>query len=97
MQIFNQPIMWQQLNAYNHAEMVKRLSCFRPNVRMGKKCDLSDFDCGMIVGARQAGLSISETADLLGFLHTTVSSLVRMVQKTKSIQWATVLWTKTHC
>ena len=32
-----------------------------------KKCDLSDFDWGMIVGARQGGLSISETADLLGF------------------------------
>ena len=47
---------------------------FRPNVRMGKKCDLSDFDCGMIVGARQSGLSISVTADLLGFSHTTVSS-----------------------
>ena len=40
---------------------------FRPNVRMGKKCDLSDFDRGMIVGARQSGLSISETGDLLQF------------------------------
>ena len=28
---------------------------------MGNKCDLSDFDRGMIVGARQGGLSI--TAD----------------------------------
>ena len=34
---------------------------------MRKKCDLSNFDRGMIVGARQGGLSISETADLLGF------------------------------
>ena len=49
---------------------------FRPNVRMGKKCDLSDFDHGMIVGARQGGLSISETADLLGFC-TTVSRVCR--------------------
>ena len=40
---------------------------------MGKKCDLSDFDRGMIVGARRGGLSISETADVLGFSHTTVS------------------------
>ena len=29
--------------------------------------EISDFDHGMIVGARQGGLSISETADLLGF------------------------------
>ena len=45
---------------------------FTSNVRMGKKYSLSDFDHGMIVGARWAGLSISETADLLGFSHTTV-------------------------
>ena len=38
---------------------------FRPNVRMGKKCDQSDFDRGMTVGARQGGLSIPETVDLL--------------------------------
>ena len=31
----------------------------------------------MIVGARQGGLSISETADLLGFSHTTVSRVCR--------------------
>ena len=45
---------------------------FRRNIRTGKKCDLSDFDCGMIVCARQGGLNISETADL-GFSRTTVS------------------------
>ncbi len=31
---------------------------------MSKKGDLSDFECGMVVGARRAGLIISETADL---------------------------------
>ena len=31
---------------------------FRPNVRIWKTCDLSDFDHGMIAGARQGGLSI---------------------------------------
>ncbi len=44
---------------------------------MGKKGDLSDFECGMVVGVRRAGLSISETADLLGFLHTTISRVYR--------------------
>ncbi len=34
---------------------------------MGKKGDLSDFENEMVVGARRAGLSISKTADLLGF------------------------------
>ncbi len=37
---------------------------------MGKKVGLSDFECGMVVGARQADLSISKTADLLGYSHT---------------------------
>ncbi len=32
---------------------------------------------GMVVGDRRAGLSISETADLLGFLHTTISRVYR--------------------
>ncbi len=31
----------------------------------------------MVVGARWAGLSISETADLLGFSHSTISSVYR--------------------
>ncbi len=44
---------------------------------MGKKGDLSDFERGMVVGARQAGLSISKTADLLEFSHTTISSVYR--------------------
>ncbi len=44
---------------------------------MGKKGDLSDFECGMVVGARWADLSISKTADLLGFSHTTISRVFR--------------------
>ncbi len=43
---------------------------FKPNIRMGKKGDLNNFECGMVVGARQPGLSISKTADLPGFSHT---------------------------
>ncbi len=44
---------------------------------MGKKGDLSDFERGMVVGARRAGLSISKTDDLLGFLHTIISRVYR--------------------
>ncbi len=44
---------------------------------MGKKEDLSDFERGMVVGARRAGLSISKTADLLGFSRTTISRVYR--------------------
>ncbi len=40
---------------------------------MGKKGDLSDFERGLVVGARRARLSIYKTADLLGFSHTTIS------------------------
>ena len=44
---------------------------------MGNKGDLSYFECGTVLGARQAGLSISETADLLGFSHTIISRVYR--------------------
>ena len=44
---------------------------------MGKKGDLSDFERDMVVGARRAGLSISETADLLGFSRKNISRVYR--------------------
>ncbi|KAG1959057.1 hypothetical protein F2P79_006926 [Pimephales promelas] len=50
---------------------------FKPSISVGKKGDLSDFERGMIVGARRAGLSISETANLLGFSRTTISRVYR--------------------
>lgn len=37
----------------------------------------SDFERDMVVGARQAALSISETADLLGCYRTNISSVYR--------------------
>lgn len=54
---------------------------------MGKKSDLSAFDRGLVVGARRAGLSVSETAELLGFSRTTVSRVFtewREKEKTSS-------------
>ncbi len=44
---------------------------------MGRKVYLSDFERGRVVGARRAGLSISKTADLLGFSRTTISRVYR--------------------
>ncbi len=44
---------------------------------MGKKGDLSDCEREMVVGARRTGLSISKTADLLGFSRTTISRVYR--------------------
>lgn len=41
------------------------------------KGDLSDFDGGMVFGARQAGLRIPETAIIQGFYHTTIRSIYR--------------------
>ncbi len=50
---------------------------FKPSIRKGKEGDLSDFERGMVVCARRTGLSISKTADLLGFSHTTISRVYR--------------------
>ncbi len=50
---------------------------FKPSIRIGKKGNLNDFEHGMVVGDRRAGLSISKTADLLGFSRTTISRVYR--------------------
>ncbi len=44
---------------------------------MGKKGDLSVFERGMAVGARRAFLSISKTADIVGFSCTNISRVYR--------------------
>uniref|UniRef100_A0A672F5P9 Transposase Tc1-like domain-containing protein n=1 Tax=Salarias fasciatus TaxID=181472 RepID=A0A672F5P9_SALFA len=44
---------------------------------MGKSRDLSEFERGTIVGARRAGCSITQTANLLAFSRTAVSRVYR--------------------
>ncbi len=48
-----------------------------------KKGDLSDWTWNGCC-ARRTGLSISETADLLGFSHTTISRVYREKEKISS-------------
>jgi len=43
------------------------------------KGDLSHFECGMVVGARRASLSISQSAHLLGFPKGKTSSMWQYV------------------
>jgi hypothetical protein len=40
---------------------------------MGKTKYLSAFELGMVVGVRRSGLSVSRSATLLGFSHSTVT------------------------
>lgn len=54
-----------------------RCPCRTERCHMGKSPDLSDFERGMIVGARRAGCSISETVNRLGFSKTSVSRVYR--------------------
>ncbi len=62
---------------------------------MGKKWYLSDFERGMVVGARRAGLSISKTADLLGFSRTRVYR--EWYEKEKIFSEAAIVWMKRSC
>lgn len=44
----------------------------RNKCQNGGKCDLSVTDYGIVIGARWVGLSLLETADLLGFSNTNI-------------------------
>jgi len=44
---------------------------------MGKKGDLSYFERGMVFVARRDSLNISQSAQLLGFSHTTIARVYK--------------------
>jgi len=44
---------------------------------MGKKGDSITLEPGMVVGARRAGVSISQSTQVLGFSHITISKVYR--------------------
>ncbi len=56
--------------------MVKRLAEVQTERQNGEERGFKRLNVEWF-GARRAGLSISETADLLGFSHTTISSVYR--------------------
>lgn len=62
---------------------------------MEKEGDLTE--CRLAVGARRAGLSISETVALLGFSHTTILEFTKNGLKKENIQGVSVLWPKMPC
>lgn len=61
----HQPITLQQLNTFKYLNNGDNNLV---NNQMEKKGNVSDFECGLIVGARWANLSVLEPADLLGFM-----------------------------
>lgn len=46
---------------------------------MGREGDLSDFKNYVVIGARQASLSVPETAKLLGFSQTTILQVLERI------------------
>ena len=67
-----QPIICQKLNSLKACRRGQEvLLFFRPNVKIGKKWNSSDFECGIIVGARQV-VWVSQTTGLLVFSHNSI-------------------------
>lgn len=54
-----------------------RTACWSTNTRMMEKVDIRHFEHSMAASARRTNLSISESADLMGFSHTVISGVYR--------------------
>lgn len=56
MQLSKQPNMWQQHSVCSPADTGQGLQfMFKSNIRRRDKCNLQDFDQGIVVGVRWAG------------------------------------------
>lgn len=76
--------IWQQHNAKINAATGQELQ-LTSNNKNGIEWDCSDFDHGMVVGPRQADLSILESVDVLGFSCITISRVyLELCKKTFS-------------
>jgi len=68
------------LNGQAPVYLMDLLSPYNPSRSLrslNSRFDLSNFERGMVVGARRASLSISLSAQLLGFSHTTISGVYK--------------------
>lgn len=59
---------------------------------MSTKMGLSEFECGMVAGVRRSGLTASETADLLGVSHMTISR----AEKEQICSAVLCVWCRSH-
>lgn len=90
------PLIWQK--SYRSGAIMFTNKYYYQILQCGK-CDLSDFDHGMIIDARLAGMYIYETADLLLiFLSKRNTLLMRtMARRLGANREATVTQITTNC
>ena len=98
MQIANQPIMWQLLKMMTWSGGSVVVCRSDQTSEWGRIVIKVNNSTGMIVVPRRGGLSVSETADLMGFSDTAVSKVQgEWCDKKETKSGEAVLWVKTAC
>jgi len=72
---------------------------FKLSIRMGKNGVLSDFECGVVVGATRI-VWVYQKLLIYWEFHTQSSpgpGFTENGPKTENIQWVSVMWVKMHC